>query len=64
MDRRIDAVMARTHKRPLAEGRVSPVAALAFASIFLFAALAALGGLLLSVYLYRQAPKAREARDA
>ena len=34
-----------------------------FASIFLFAALAALGGLLLSVYLYRQAPKAREARD-
>ena len=33
-----------------------------FASIFLFAALAALGGLLLSVYLYRQAPKAREAR--
>jgi len=35
-----------------------------FASIFLFAALAALVGLLLSVYLYRQAPKAREARDA
>ncbi|MCK1787633.1 MFS transporter, partial [Pseudomonas sp. TNT11] len=35
-----------------------------FASIFLFAALAALGGLLLSVYLYRQAPKARKARDA
>ena len=33
-----------------------------FASIFLFAALAALGGLLLSVYLYRQAPKAREGR--
>ncbi len=31
VDRRIDAVMARTHKRPLAEGRVSPVAALAFA---------------------------------
>ncbi|MEN0105125.1 MAG: heme o synthase [Pseudomonas sp.] len=31
VDRRIDAVMARTHKRPLAEGRVSPVAALTFA---------------------------------
>ena len=30
-----------------------------FASIFLFAALAALGGLLLSVYLYRQAQAAR-----
>ena len=31
VDRRIDAVMARTHKRPLAEGRVSPLAALSFA---------------------------------
>ncbi|MCY1410842.1 Protoheme IX farnesyltransferase [compost metagenome] len=31
VDRRIDAVMARTHKRPLAEGRVSPTAALIFA---------------------------------
>ncbi|MFL6607338.1 MAG: heme o synthase, partial [Pseudomonas sp.] len=31
VDRRIDAVMARTHKRPLAEGRVSPAAALTFA---------------------------------
>src|SRR5690606_5048120 len=31
VDRRIDALMARTHKRPLAEGRVGPVAALAFA---------------------------------
>ena len=30
-----------------------------FASIFLFAALAALTGLLLSVYLYRQAQNAR-----
>ena len=35
-----------------------------FASIFLFAALAALSGLMLSLYLYRQAPKQREARDA
>jgi heme o synthase len=43
VDRRIDAVMARTHKRPLAEGRVSPVAALAFA---LFLAVAGLGLLL------------------
>ena len=33
VDRRIDAVMARTHKRPLAEGRVSPVAALTFALV-------------------------------
>lgn len=31
VDRRIDSVMARTHKRPLAEGRVSPAAALFFA---------------------------------
>ncbi|EKM95142.1 protoheme IX farnesyltransferase [Stutzerimonas degradans] len=31
VDRRIDSVMARTHKRPLAEGRVSPAAALTFA---------------------------------
>ncbi len=38
VDRRIDAVMARTHKRPLAEGRVSPVAALTFALVL------ALGG--------------------
>ena len=34
-----------------------------FASIFLFAALAALGGLLLSLYLYRQAPKHRQERE-
>jgi len=31
VDRRIDAVMARTHKRPIAEGRITPAAALAFA---------------------------------
>ena len=33
VDRQIDSVMARTHKRPLAEGRVSPVAALTFALV-------------------------------
>jgi protoheme IX farnesyltransferase len=31
VDRRIDALMARTHKRPIAEGRVSPRAAMGFA---------------------------------
>ena len=31
VDRRIDALMARTHKRPLAEGRVAPLPALLFA---------------------------------
>ena len=31
VDRRIDAVMARTHKRPIAEGRVSPASAMTFA---------------------------------
>ena len=35
-----------------------------FASIFLFAALAAFAGLLLSLYLYRQAPKYRDERYA
>ncbi len=33
VDRQIDSVMARTHKRPLAEGRVSPAAALTFALV-------------------------------
>ena len=33
VDRRIDSIMARTHKRPLAEGRVSPAAALTFALV-------------------------------
>jgi len=33
VDRQIDSVMARTHKRPLAEGRVSPAAALTFAFV-------------------------------
>lgn len=42
VDRRIDALMARTHKRPLAEGRVAPLAALAFALL-----LAVLGMMLL-----------------
>ena len=31
VDRRIDALMARTHKRPIAEGRITPLAALSFA---------------------------------
>jgi len=31
VDRRIDTLMARTQKRPMAEGRISPVAALGFA---------------------------------
>jgi len=42
VDRRIDAVMARTHKRPLAEGRVSPFAALTFALALSVAGLALL----------------------
>lgn len=37
VDRRIDSIMARTHKRPVTAGRVSPVSALVFA---LFLALA------------------------
>lgn len=42
VDRRIDAMMARTHKRPLAEGRVSPTAALGFAGLLALAGLALL----------------------
>jgi protoheme IX farnesyltransferase len=39
VDRRIDALMARTQKRPLAEGRVSPMAALSFALLLSVAGL-------------------------
>ena len=42
VDRRIDAVMARTHKRPLAEGRISPLAALSFALLLSVSGLALL----------------------
>ncbi|WP_313054368.1 heme o synthase [Pseudomonas lopnurensis] len=42
VDRQIDAVMARTHKRPLAEGRVAPAAALTFALVLGAAGLALL----------------------
>nr|WP_245362655.1 heme o synthase [Pseudomonas sp. BP8] len=45
LDRRIDALMARTHKRPLAEGRIAPLLALGFAL-----ALALLGMTLLLVF--------------
>jgi protoheme IX farnesyltransferase len=45
VDRRIDALMARTHKRPLAQGRVEPLPALLFAL-----ALALLGMTLLLVF--------------
>ncbi|MBA1274761.1 heme o synthase [Stutzerimonas azotifigens] len=40
VDRRIDAVMARTHRRPLAEGRVGPVPALLFALVLSAAGMA------------------------
>jgi protoheme IX farnesyltransferase len=42
VDRRIDALMARTHKRPVTAGRVSPVAALAFALLLAVAGMALL----------------------
>ncbi|EPY8547056.1 protoheme IX farnesyltransferase [Pseudomonas aeruginosa] len=42
VDRRIDSIMARTHKRPLAEGRVSPSMALGFALLLALAGMAVL----------------------
>lgn len=42
VDRRIDAIMARTLKRPVVSGRVSPLAALAFALLLAVAGLALL----------------------
>jgi len=45
VDRRIDALMARTHQRPVTTGRVSPAAALGFALL-----LALLGQALLLVF--------------
>ena len=45
VDRRIDSIMARTYKRPVTAGRVSPVAALLFAAV-----LALLGLLLLLTF--------------
>ena len=45
VDRRIDSIMARTHKRPVTAGRLSPAAALTFAAV-----LAVAGMLLLLVF--------------
>jgi protoheme IX farnesyltransferase len=45
VDRRIDSIMARTHKRPVTAGRLSPAAALTFAAL-----LAVAGMLLLLVF--------------
>lgn len=42
VDRRIDSIMARTHKRPVTAGRLSPVAALAFALLLAVAGMALL----------------------
>ncbi len=42
VDRRIDALMARTHKRPLAEGRVGPLPALLFALLLALSGMALL----------------------
>src|SRR5690606_14723069 len=42
VDRRIDAIMARTYKRPVTAGRVSPVAALVFALMLALAGMALL----------------------
>ena len=43
VDRRIDALMARTQKRPLAEGRISAGSALAFALLLSASGLGGLG---------------------
>ncbi|MGP0170319.1 heme o synthase [Pseudomonas sp. NCHU5208] len=42
VDRRIDAIMARTHKRPVTTGRVSPLAALTFALLLALAGMSLL----------------------
>ena len=41
-DRRIDSIMARTHKRPVTAGRVSPAAALVFALLLAIAGMSLL----------------------
>ena len=42
LDRHIDALMARTHKRPVTAGRISPAAALGFALLLAVAGMALL----------------------
>ena len=42
VDRRIDSIMARTHKRPVTAGRLSPVTALGFALLLAVAGMALL----------------------
>ena len=42
VDRRIDSIMARTHKRPVTAGRLSPVVALGFALLLAVAGMALL----------------------
>lgn len=42
VDRRIDSIMARTHKRPVTAGRLSPTAALGFALLLAVAGMALL----------------------
>ena len=42
VDRRIDSIMARTHKRPVTAGRLSPLAALAFALLLAVSGMALL----------------------
>jgi len=42
VDRRIDSIMARTHRRPVTAGRVSPVAALTFALLLAIAGMSLL----------------------